>query len=173
MFSVDLNHLQRARAQKFAGNLEVAAETWESWGAQPLEPVRLALEATMTGTGQLLVRGTLRASITIPCRRCVDPVQITLDEPLDLLWLAEASLEGEEDGEVRVLPDKGVVIALEDSLREELFLRIPTWVVCREDCAGLCPSCGADLTEGPCACANDEGDPRWDALRNITFDQRK
>ena len=37
-------------------------------------------------------------------------------------------------------------------IREELVLDVPTLVLCREDCAGLCPTCGADLNAGPCAC---------------------
>jgi len=38
-------------------------------------------------------------------------------------------------------------------VREEVALTAPAWMLCREDCAGLCPKCGADLNEGPCQCA--------------------
>jgi uncharacterized protein len=173
MFSIDLNHLQRARLQDLAGILEVGDGTWESWGVQPEESVRVSLQVAFTGTGQLIARGSLQGSLTIPCRRCLAGVRIPLEEALDLLWVPEAALEGEEDGEVRILPASGVLLDLEPTLLEELFLRIPNWVVCREDCAGLCSSCGAELHEDTCGCAKQEGDPRWEALRKITFDQRK
>src|SRR2546422_2859983 len=38
------------------------------------------------------------------------------------------------------------------AVREELLLAVPQWVVCRDDCRGLCPRCGKDLNAGPCGC---------------------
>jgi uncharacterized protein len=173
MFCVDLNRLQRSGAQDLTGPLPVDAATWQSWGVVPEEPAEVTLRAALTGTGQLLVRGRLRGRFSMPCRRCLAPVSVTLDEDLYLLWVPEEALEGEEDGEIRLLPAREATVDLADALREELFLRIPTWLTCREDCAGLCPSCGQDLADGACSCSKDEGDPRWEALRKITFDQRK
>jgi uncharacterized protein len=173
MFCVDLNRLQRSGAEDLGGVLPVDAATWQFWGATPEEPVIVELRASLTGTGQLLVRGKMRAAFGIPCRRCLASVRVVLVEDLDLLWVPEEALDGEEDGEIRFLPAREATVDLEDALREELFLRIPTWCVCRDDCAGLCPSCGRNLAEGPCSCSKDEGDPRWEALRKLTFDQRK
>ena len=48
--------------------------------------------------------------------------------------------------------------------RDAVLLELPLAPLCRPDCAGLCPTCGADLNEGPCACPPAEGDPRWAAL---------
>ena len=48
--------------------------------------------------------------------------------------------------------------------REEWLLAVPAFSLCREDCKGLCPRCGADLNERPCDCA-DTTDARWDALK--------
>jgi uncharacterized protein len=44
---------------------------------------------------------------------------------------------------------------------------LPMSVLCRDDCAGLCPRCGADLNEGSCDCTDDEMDPRWAALEAL------
>lgn len=173
MLCVDLNRLQRSGNQAIEGELQVDAATWESWGAVPGGPVVLNLQASLTGSGQLLVRGKMETKFTLPCRRCVSPVSTSVDEELYLLWVPEEALEGEEDGEVRALPAREAQVDIEDALREELFLKIPTWCLCRKDCAGLCPSCGTDLAEGACTCSNEEEDPRWEALRKLTFDQRK
>jgi uncharacterized protein len=55
---------------------------------------------------------------------------------------------------IQVFPTEPVTgIDLTDAVREEVALTAPMWLLCREDCAGLCPTCGADLNEGPCACA--------------------
>ena len=49
-------------------------------------------------------------------------------------------------------PEAALQIDLTGVVREELALEVPAFVLCREDCAGLCPTCGADLNAGPCAC---------------------
>jgi uncharacterized protein len=54
--------------------------------------------------------------------------------------------------------------------RDALALALPTQIVCREDCAGLCPGCGADRNQTSCDCDLTIPDPRWDALRELTFD---
>jgi uncharacterized protein len=53
-------------------------------------------------------------------------------------------------------------------LREELLLATPAYPVCKADCKGMCPSCGARLGEEACDCATEEVDPRWDALRRLS-----
>jgi uncharacterized protein len=55
-------------------------------------------------------------------------------------------------------------------VRDALLLDLPVAPLCRDDCAGLCPSCGADLNRAACNCDLTVPDPRWDALRELTFD---
>ena len=57
---------------------------------------------------------------------------------------------------------------LKPLVRDALLLELPIAPLCRADCQGLCPTCGADLNRGPCGCAEQSGDARWsvlDALR--------
>ena len=56
------------------------------------------------------------------------------------------------------------VVETEPILLEQLQLNIPMKPLCRPDCAGLCPLCGADLNLGACDCSEPVGDPRWAAL---------
>ena len=49
-------------------------------------------------------------------------------------------------------------------MREELILAVPDYVLCRENCAGLCPHCGKDLNEGPHQCQDAPADSRWGPL---------
>ena len=55
---------------------------------------------------------------------------------------------------------------LDELVRADLLLELPTKVLCREDCKGLCPKCGKDLNFGPCDCKK-EIDPRWQALSDL------
>ena len=61
---------------------------------------------------------------------------------------------------------------LRPALREQWLLNVPGYALCRDDCKGLCPTCGAELNVGPCDCASTSADPRWDALRKLRDEQR-
>ena len=64
----------------------------------------------------------------------------------------------------------GRVLDVMPQIEESIYTLIPTKILCREDCKGLCPNCGADLNEGECSCKNVNVDPRLEALRNFTTD---
>ena len=51
--------------------------------------------------------------------------------------------------------------------RDAVAEAVPATLLCRADCAGLCPHCGTNLNEGSCDCEEDTSDPRWDALREV------
>jgi len=46
-------------------------------------------------------------------------------------------------------------------------LSIPMKLLCREDCQGICPGCGANLNQEACRCGEKPGDPRWEKLREL------
>jgi uncharacterized protein len=54
--------------------------------------------------------------------------------------------------------------------RDALALALPTKIVCREDCAGLCAVCGENLNRTPGHAHEREPDPRWAALRELKLD---
>jgi hypothetical protein len=62
---------------------------------------------------------------------------------------------------------KGDELDLSQLAREQILLNLPEQVLCREDCKGICPTCGKDLNEGDCKCGEDEIDPRWAALKDL------
>lgn len=145
---------------------------WSEWtGTEvvPLEPLEVDLTARSVGEG-VFVRGTLRTRVQVPCRRCLAATEHEVDETVDFLF---QELEEEDDdagGEVYALPPKGVELDLTEAVREQLVLRVPRYVVCREECRGLCPRCGADLNEAPCDCVPEEEPSPWDALKKLKFD---
>ena len=51
--------------------------------------------------------------------------------------------------------------------REQVVLNLPARVLCREDCAGLCETCGANKNLSPCGCVSETIDPRWQALKGL------
>jgi uncharacterized protein len=105
----------------------------------------------------LLVTGTVEGAWEGPCRRCLRPVEGLLK--VDVQELFEAT---PRDGETYPLGHDRV--DLEPLARETLILDLPLVPLCREDCRGLCPTCGKDLNEGDCDCPPATADVRWAAL---------
>ena len=105
------------------------------------------------------VRGRLEAELGLSCGRCLDGFSLALDQELDLFYLAHRAGQEEAEEEVE-LSDRDVVVAyyegdrldLGDVIREQLFLAAPLSRLCREDCRGICPTCGALRNQAACAC---------------------
>ena len=118
------------------------------------------------------LRGELHATVEIRCSRCLKPVTVPLDGEFDERFASEVGWRGEEQHELRpedlnLAVFDGEAIELDDFVREHILLALPGHVLCREDCKGLCPECGADLNAGACKCESKEIDSRWQALKDL------
>lgn len=143
---------------------------WEGSLVSLAGPLHVDLAARSVGEG-VFVRGTVSGKLRLPCRRCLAETEHELDETVDFLFDEIASdEEGEIEGEVYPLPERGDELDLTDAVREQVLLRVPQYVLCREECRGLCPRCGADMNEAPCDCGPEEEDSPWVALKKIKFD---
>jgi uncharacterized protein len=124
------------------------------------------------------VRGHLSARMGMECGRCLEPFDSSLEQDLELFYLRHVRDQVEEAEEVE-LSDHDMVVAyyrndrldLAEVVREQLLLAAPLRRVCREDCKGLCPTCGADRNTVACTCRIEEPeDPRLAPLRKL-FDK--
>jgi uncharacterized protein len=127
------------------------------------EPVRLDLELQAVNDAIVAV-GTVRAPWTGECRRCLKSAAGEV-----VSEVREVYERDPVEGETRLL--RGSVVDLTELARDAVLLELPLAPVCRDDCAGLCPSCGVDRNETSCDCVPDTKDPRWAALEDITFDE--
>jgi len=122
----------------------------------------------------ILAKGTLHTEIEVTCSRCLSlfscPLTLNIEEeyfPItDVVSGASLPLP-EEHGCFTI--DEQHVIDLTEAMRQYALLAIPMKPLCRGDCAGLCPSCGHNLNQGPCDCSPQETDPRWSVLRKLTL----
>lgn len=103
--------------------------------------------------------GTVRTSWQGPCARCLQPAHGTLEGDV-----REVFEDPHEEGET--YPLQHDEIDLEPLARETVVLELPQAPLCREDCLGLCPHCGADRNESPCSCEAPL-DPRWAVLDEL------
>lgn len=167
MLLLDLVRLSREGSLRIEGQIPPDDPLWEGTGIRLKEPLRVDLRANETQSGEIVVRGKLFGSLAQECTRCLDPVDIPLREEVTLVFAPPESVAGNEDGEIRALPEGDKEVDLAEPIREEIVLSAPAFVLCDPDCKGLCPHCGADLNETTCECQVDDPDPRWDTLRAL------
>ena len=125
-------------------------------------PVTVDVEVESVVEG-LLVSGTVGADLVLTCVRCLREVGDRLEVEVRELFAADPD-EAEDEG-YAVLADNR--LPLDTMTRDALVLAFPQAPLCRPDCAGLCPRCGADLNEGDCGHREPEADPRWSALAEL------
>jgi DUF177 domain-containing protein len=126
-------------------------------------------------------RGRLPAQLGLHCGRCLEAFVKELDEDLDLFFMPRGAQPDADEEEQEVeLSDRDMVVAyydhdridLGEMVREQMHLALPLRRLCREDCRGLCPSCGVNRNTGSCDCQPTEAveDERLAPLRKI-FDK--
>ena len=111
----------------------------------------------------IVVHGTVAGEYESECSRCLVPVRDTFSVPVRELF-EKAPIDGE------TYQLEGDEVDLELPVRDAVLLDLPLAPLCRDDCAGLCPVCGADHNTTGCQCDLNPPDPRWDALSALTFD---
>ena len=120
----------------------------------------------------ILVKGELHTGVRLNCSRCLSlfhyPVTLKIEEEyLPTIDIASGVPLSSSEEPGSFIIDEHHVIDLTEAVRQYSLLAIPIKPLCREDCAGLCPSCGQNLNQGPCGCPPRAADPRWSELSKL------
>jgi len=126
----------------------------------------------------ILAKGTLHTEIELTCSRCLSlfnhHLALNIEEEFfpttDINTGAVISLPDEPDC---FTIDEHNILDLTDAMRQYALMAIPIKPLCQQDCAGLCPTCGANLNQAPCDCPAEAVDSRWDGLRNLVLADSK
>jgi uncharacterized protein len=117
------------------------------------------------------LRAAYKGELEVLCARCVEPVHTPVEGSFDLIFRPQAI--DAESGERSITPDETEIgyyeesgLSLEDVVREQVLLSLPTRTLCNADCKGLCPRCGQNLNSGTCNC-EPSADLRWSALSGL------
>ncbi len=123
---------------------------------------------------EVLAEGDARTEARGECSRCLEEVQLALAGHFEALYVPQEGPYAKrvhspdvEWGDQRVNFYSEFTIDLSEEIRNCLLLELPMKPLCRPDCAGLCPKCGANLNAGPCSCKPDAPDSPWSALRDL------
>ena len=121
----------------------------------------------------VLVTGTVSAPLTGECARCLDPVVADVVAEIQELFAYPESATDETTSEDEVSRLAGDYLDLEPVVRDSVVLALPLIPLCREDCPGLCPTCGEYWDRLPSDHGHDVVDLRWAALKQLTDDSQE
>jgi uncharacterized protein len=164
MLSFDIRMLE-STPERVDAELAPDDPVWEEGDLRPVDVVHVTGRVSSAGSGRFYFSGRLEGDVGVECRRCLTDVRMPVDADVHLIF-AEAGDEEIDDPDVYTIDAKAAELDLRPAIREEWLLSVPAFALCREECLGLCPVCGADLNVDP-AHTHAGADPRWDALRGL------
>ena len=141
--------------------------------------ITVEMDLSMSGD-DIRADGRVSFTLVMQCGRCLESYRLPVSEEITLRYKLSADgsvTEFDEFGSDTFIPEKNratgdYFIPLEALMRETVLLAIPMKHLCREDCAGLCPSCGKNLNAGACGCAKENASNPFAKLNNLLDDRR-
>lgn len=128
--------------------------------------------------GRYRLVGSVRSALELDCSRCLDAFALPVEQTFDLRYLPASTgvtATDEHEEEIEVSDDDVSItfyrdehIDLIELLREQFYLALPMKPLCKRDCQGICPQCGANRNHTTCDCNPQWEDPRMAGLRTLT-----
>lgn len=146
------------------GLLESSDPVWKDDDSLPDGGVQVTGRLSAAGSGRYYFSGDIEGSVVGECRRCLAVASSVVSDTLDAMFAEPGDSEILDDPDVYELDMRAGELDLRPAVREQWLLSQPAFLQCREDCKGLCPTCGSDLNSAGCSCPASS-DSRWDALR--------
>lgn len=138
-------------------------------------PVELFLHLCQVG-GFVEVCGRLELTAKGICSRCLAPAVMPIISDFTLTYTSgPLGISDEETGdeielsaeEMNLISFHGDAIDLATEIQEQIIIALPVKPLCRQECQGLCPRCGADLNQQSCVCEPEVFNPRFDVLKKL------
>jgi uncharacterized protein len=124
---------------------------------------QVAVEVSLRSLSDgVVVRGTAETTVDVTCTRCLTEWSQTLSIPLEAVFRVHPD---DEDDELPI--EAGGWIDLELVVHDEVALSLPNRPICRDDCLGLCSTCGTDLNVAPCDGHGDDSESPFAALQQL------
>ena len=120
-------------------------------------------------TRQMFLQVKLATEGSFLCDRCLEGFLQNLTGRYSIVYLinGHAGTNLEKKEEVQVLSPDTNYVDLDEDVRQVLTLAVPQKLLCKDDCAGLCPTCGKNKNNSRCYCESEKTDPRWEGLQKI------
>lgn len=125
------------------------------------------LKIANLGDRKVSIKADAEICLLIPCSRCLEDVEVSFDIHFD----KKADFRQTEDDKVDDINEMSYItdfdLDVDLLIYGEILLDFPLKVLCKEDCKGICNSCGKNLNKGSCECDLQPKDPRMAAIQDI------
>ena len=169
---IDLKDLAHDKVS-FGSSLEPGVLDFSADNLTQVEPIVWSATAERAGA-EIRIVGSLQTSMETACSRCLEPARCEISKPFDLYFRQRDDLMFDEDDEIELTEKEtrtafftGTQLAISDVLQEQVLLALPMKVLCKLDCKGLCPTCGANLNTKSCNCPQEQFNPNLESLLNL------
>lgn len=141
---------------------------------QVIEADKIELIFKSEEVGKVHLTGSFRVVLEIPCDRCLKPLRKEINCEFDQWLFSEMykSKLGDEDAEADCFL-QGSEFDVYEFVNLCVLMNMPSKVLCKDDCKGLCPVCGQDKNENDCGCDSFVPDPRMAAIADIFYASKK
>jgi uncharacterized protein len=170
-YVVDLKDLTRKISLE--GSFEPGALDYGSENLRQTAPLRWSATAERAGE-EIRIAGSLATMVEMSCSRCLEPAAVEIKKSFDLFFRQGDEELFDEDDDVELDEEAtrtafftGTELALGDILREQVVLSLPMKALCKVDCRGLCPKCGANRNLSTCSCSEESFNPQMETLLDI------
>ena len=154
------------QGERLAFEVEMPVEPFEFCGDTIRFEKPVHVEGRMVGIeDRIELEGTIKADICSTCVRCLGDAAFQLEVPFTEKYLRE-----EDPEEPDAFLYEASAVDLDQMVMGNLVMNLPMQILCKEDCKGLCPSCGKNLNEGPCDCDLTPVNPAFAALQALKLD---
>lgn len=118
--------------------------------------------------GQIYLKAEIHTTGHFECDRCLDEFDRPLSAEYTMLYVYRELDSGKPPAEEVTIIDRDTVhISLAEDVRQMIMLAVPLKLLCREECKGLCPRCGANWNRGRCGCKQELRDSPLSGLRDL------
>ena len=170
---LDLSSLLSGKSQRLDFEYEIAQNNAQNEDDVVLPPDDVSFTAPVRvrgyitdNAGYMTLCATAEIDYTSRCARCLDGISGTFTLTFNRTVAAFGTLQDETNDEYVIV--KNGKLDIDRELVEDLMLEFPSKLLCKEECAGLCPKCGANLNFGGCDCPKKkEIDPRLAILQKL------
>ncbi len=120
--------------------------------------------------GQIRLEANISAEGTFVCDRCLDNFIWQIDKNYSMFYIVgdRSTVDLKKEEEIQVLSADTNYIDLDEDVRQYILLAIPQKLLCREECLGICPTCGVNRNNETCTCNAQVTDSRWDELKKLS-----
>ncbi|MCR5793097.1 MAG: DUF177 domain-containing protein [Lachnospiraceae bacterium] len=166
---INLSEIMSVKSKTKRMEVDIEMENFNREGEEfPIvskEPV--LLELIHEKDREVLIKGSTKVELLIPCSRCLDEVTI----PFEITFSKDLDFKVTDTDKIKDLDETNYIdgynLDVDLLIYDEILINFPIQVLCSPSCKGICKVCGKNLNKETCDCEQSVGDPRMSVIQDI------